>query len=300
VSAATQMGDLPGAGLDAAAGPRRGGAWAAAFRSPAGVIGLVLMVIVVAAALMSLFGLTPYSPSHQNVAASLRAPDGAHWFGTDQFGRDVFSRVASGVANSLRIAIVSVAAASVAGTLLGVLAGYYQGIVDRIVGVITNVLFAFPSLLLALALAATLARSWLTVSLSIAIVYMPIFARVSRAPVLTLRSADYVLASTAIGRRRLSTLFEHILPNIRSILVVQVTLSLSWAILTEASLSFLGFGTPPPAASLGGMVEDAQTLTSVAPWMLLFPGAAIIVAVIGLNLLGDRLRAALDPKTGGR
>ena len=140
------------------------------------------MAIVVALALMSLFGLTPYAPSHQDVAQSLHAPSGAHWFGTDQFGRDIFSRVASGVANSLRIAIVSVAAAAVAGTLLGVLAGYYQGIVDRIVGVITNVLFAFPSLLLALALAATLARSWLTVSLSIAIVYMPIFARVARAP----------------------------------------------------------------------------------------------------------------------
>ena len=300
MSAATQMGGLPGAGLDAAAGPRRGRAWAAAFRTPAGIIGLILMAIVLVLAVMSLLRLTPYSPAHQNVSDSLRAPSGAHWFGTDQFGRDIFSRVASGVANSLRIAIVSVAAAAVAGTLLGVLAGYYQGIADRVVGVITNVLFAFPSLLLALALAATLQRSWVTVSLSIAIVYMPIFARVSRAPVLSLRTADYVQASIAIGRSRLSTLFEHVLPNMSSILVVQVTLSLSWAILTEASLSFLGFGTPPPAASLGGMVYDAQTLTSVAPWMLLFPGAAIIIAVIGLNLLGDSLRTALDPKTGGR
>lgn len=200
----------------------------------------------------------------------------------------------------MRIAIVSVAAAAIAGTVLGVLGGYYQGVVDRIVGVVANVLFAFPSLLLALALAATLKRSWLTVSISIAIVYLPIFARVARGPVLTLRTADYVLASTAIGRSRFSTLFEHVLPNMRGILVVQVTLSLSWAILTEASLSFLGFGTPPPAASLGGMVYDAQTLSSVAPWMLLFPGIALIVAVIGLNLLGDSLRAALDPKTAGR
>ena len=297
MTAATEMSNVPEVTVDA--GHRRR-PWVAAFRTPSGIIGLVLVAVIVVLALMSVFGLTPDNEAQQNVLLSLKGPSAAHWFGTDQFGRDVFSRVASGVANSLRIAIVSVAAAAVAGTLLGVLAGYYQGIVDRIVGVITNVLFAFPSLLLALALAATLARSWLTVSLSIAIVYMPIFARVSRAPVLTLRSADYVLASTAIGRTRLSTLFEHVLPNIRSILVVQVTLSLSWAILTEASLSFLGFGTPPPAASLGGMVEDAQTLTSVAPWMLLFPGAAIIIAVIGLNLLGDRLRAALDPKTGGR
>jgi peptide/nickel transport system permease protein len=296
MSAATQT-NVPDVVVNAA---RRRRAWLGAFRTPSGIIGLVLMLAVIAMALLSLFGLTPYDPAHQNVELSLKPPSPTHWFGTDQFGRDIFSRVASGLANSLRIAIVSVAAAAIVGIVLGVIAGYYQGIIDRIVGVITNVLFAFPSLLLALALAATLQPSWQTVSLSIAIVYMPIFARVARGPVLTLRSADYVLASTAIGRSRLSTLFEHILPNLRSILVVQVTLSLSWAILTEASLSFLGFGTPPPAASLGGMVYDAQTLSSVAPWMLLFPGLALIIAVIGLNLLGDSLRAALDPKTGGR
>lgn len=281
-------------------GARKRRAWLNAFRTPSGIIGVVLMLAVIILALASLFGLTPYDPADQNVVLSLKAPSPTHWFGTDQFGRDVFSRVASGLANSLRIAIVSVSAAAAVGIILGVLAGYYQGVADRTVGVITNVLFAFPSLLLALALAATLERSWLTVSLSIAIVYMPIFARVARGPVLTLRSADYVLASTAIGRSRLSTLFEHILPNLRSILVVQITLSLSWAILTEASLSFLGFGTPPPAASLGGMVYDAQALSSVAPWMLLFPGLALIIAVVGLNLLGDSLRSALDPKIGGR
>ncbi|MGW7682183.1 ABC transporter permease [Kribbella sp. NPDC054772] len=292
-----ELHDVPDVPIDA---PRRTRAWLQAFRTPAGIVGVVLMLLVLVVALVSLFGLTPYDPAHQNVADALKSPGSAHWFGTDQFGRDVFSRVASGLANSLRIAIVSVAAAAIAGTVLGVLGGYYQGLVDRIVGVVTNVLFAFPSLLLALALAATLKRSWVTVSISIAIVYLPIFARVARGPVLTLRTADYVLASTAIGRSRFSTLFEHVLPNMRGLLVVQVTLSLSWAILTEAALSFLGFGTPPPAASLGGMVYDAQTLTSVAPWMLLFPGTALILAVIGLNLLGDSLRAALDPRTGGR
>lgn len=297
MSAATGMSNVPDVALDAT---RRSHAWLAAFRTVPGIAGLVLMVVVVVLAALQVFGLTPYDPAHQNVAQSLNAPSAAHWFGTDQFGRDTFSRVCAGLANSLLIAIVSVAAAAIAGTLLGVLAGFFLGITDRIVGVIANVLFAFPSLLLALALAATLQRSWLTVSLAIAIVYLPIFARVARGPVLTLRTADYVVASTAIGRRRLSTLFAHVLPNMRAILVVQVTLSLSWAILTEAALSFLGFGTPPPAASLGGMVYEAQTLSSVAPWMLLFPGAALICAVIGLNLLGDSLRAALDPKTGGR
>lgn len=274
--------------------------WSTAFRTPAGIIGVVFILVVVVLALLGLLGLTPYNPAEQNVRLLLKPPSAAHWFGTDQFGRDVFSRVASGLANSLRVSIVSVAAAGLVGIVLGVLAGYYQGIIDRIVSVISNVLFAFPSLLLALALAATLQRSWGTVALSIAIVYMPIFARVARGPVLTLRTSDYVMASTALGRSRLSTLLEHVLPNMRGILVVQITLSLSWAILTEASLSFLGFGTPPPAASLGGMVQEAQSLVSVAPWLLFFPGIALIVVVIGLNLIGDRLRAALDPKSGGR
>jgi peptide/nickel transport system permease protein len=207
--------------------------------------------------------------------------------------------VAAGLANSLRIAVLSVGAAGLVGVLLGVLAGYFGGLLDRVAGVVTNVLFAFPSLLLALALAATLERSWVTVSLAIATVYMPIFARVARGPVLSLRTVDYVTASTAIGRSRLSTLFAHVVPNMRGILVVQTTLSLSWAILTEASLSFLGFGTPPPAASLGGMVYDAQTLSTIAPWLLAFPGAALVVFVVGLNLLGDTLRSALDPRSRG-
>lgn len=271
-----------------------------AFRAPAGLVGLVLAVLVLVLAVAGLLGLTPSDPSRQDVAQALLGPSGSHWFGTDQFGRDVFSRVASGLANSLRIAVVSVGVSGLVGILLGVLAGYYGGVVDRVVGVLTNVLFAFPSLLLALALAATLERSWLTVSIAIATVYLPIFARVARGPVLRLRAVEYVTASTAIGRSRFSTLFAHVVPNMWGILVVQVTLSLSWSILTEAALSFLGFGTPPPAASLGGMVYDAQTISAVAWWMLAFPGLAIVLFVVGLNLVGDALRSALDPRRGGR
>lgn len=278
---------------------RASGRWVEAFRTPSGVIGLVLMALVAVLALLAAFGVGQ-DPAAQDVSEALQGPSGDHWLGTDQFGRDIFARVCAGLANSLRVAVVSVTVAAIGGVLLGILAGYYQGVLDRVVGVITNVLFAFPSLLLALALAATLRRSWLTVAIAIAVVYLPIFARVARGPVLTLRHAEYVLASTAVGRSRLSTLFEHVLPNILGILVVQVTLSLSWAILTEAALSFLGFGTPPPAASLGGMVYAAQALTSVAPWMLYAPGAALILAVVGLNLLGDGLRDALDPRGGNR
>ena len=293
MSAAAEMHEVPEVPTT-----RASSRWRDAFRTPGGIVGLVLMALVAALAVLAALGVGQ-DPAAQDVPEALQGPSGSHWFGTDQFGRDVFARVCAGLANSMRIAIVSVAAAALGGVLLGILAGYFQGILDRVVGVITNVLFAFPSLLLALALAATLRRSWLTVAIAIAVVYLPIFARVARGPVLTLRNADYVLAATALGRSRLSILFAHVLPNILGILVVQVTLSLSWAILTEAALSFLGFGTPPPAASLGGMVYAAQSLTSVAPWMLFAPGAALILAVVGLNLLGDGLRAALDPR-GGR
>ncbi|GGL36075.1 ABC transporter permease [Phycicoccus endophyticus] len=288
-------------GLEAPAEPTgRTRAWRSAFLTPAGVTGVALMTVVLVLAALSALGLLPHDPAAQDVGRSLLGPSGDAWFGTDQFGRDVFSRVASGLANSLRVAAVSVAVSAAVGITLGVLAGYLQGVVDRLVGVVTNVLFAFPSLLLALALAATLSRSWVTVSVAIAVVYVPIFARVARGPVLSLRTADYVLAAQAVGRSRLSTLVEHVVPNMAGILVVQTTLSLSWAILTEASLSFLGFGTPPPAASLGGMVYDAQALTSVAPWLLVFPGVGLVVAVIGLNLIGDALRSVLDPRAGGR
>lgn len=275
-------------------------AWLRAFKTPNGIIGVVLLAIILLMGIMAVVGLTPYDPATQNVSQLLSAPSASHWLGTDQFGRDVFSRVASGLANSILIAIVSVAFAFIVGSFFGIVAGFYGGITDRIVGVVTNVLFAFPSLLLALALAATLQRSWVTVAIAIAVVYIPIFIRVSRGPVLSLRNSEYVLAAQAVGRSRLSTIFAHIVPNIRSILVVQITLSLSWAILTEAALSFLGFGTPPPAASLGGMVYQAQTLVSVAPWTLIFPGVALIFAVIGLNLLGDSLRVALEPAGKGK
>ena len=270
-------------------------AWRAAFLTPAGIAGLLLVLLVLVLSALAVLGLTP-SARDQDVGRSLLGPSGTSWFGTDQFGRDVFARVASGLANSLRVAVVSVLASGLVGVTLGVVAGYYGGLADRLVGILTNVLFAFPSLLLALALAATLERSWVTVSIAIAVVYVPIFARVARAPVLGLRSADYVVAATAIGRSRLSTLVEHVVPNMAGLLVVQTTLSLSWAILTEASLSFLGFGTPPPAPSLGGMVYEAQTLAVVAPWMLAFPGLALVLAVVGLNLVGDSLRSWLDPR----
>lgn len=264
-------------------------------RSPSGATGAILLALLFVLAIASLLGLLPFDPATQDRTARLQGPGAEHWFGTDQFGRDVFSRVASGIANSALVAIVAVSVATVVGTIAGIVAGFLRGVTDVAIGGVTNVLFAFPPLLLALTLASVFERNWFTVAIAIAVVYTPIFVRVSRGPVLSLREVDYVSAARTTGMHATSIMVRHILPNITGILIVQITLSLSWAVLTEASLSFLGLGTPPPAASLGSMIFDARTLVSVAPWTLFAPGIVLILLVIGLNLLGDGLRDALDP-----
>ncbi len=278
---------------------RPAGRWRALLRSPAGVVGTVLIAVLVLLSLVSLLGLLPYDPIAQDAPARLRGPSGQHWFGTDQFGRDVFSRVAAGVANSALVAVVAVLFAGVVGTAAGVVAGFVRGIPDIAIGAVTNVLFAFPPLLLALSLASVFTRTWFTVAVAIAVVYVPIFVRVTRGPVLSLREVEFVRAATTTGQSRTAVMLQHVLPNISAIVIVQVTLSLSWAVLTEASLSFLGLGTPPPAPSLGSMVYDARTLLQVAPWTMLAPGLVLVVLVVGLNLLGDGLRDAFDPRSRG-
>jgi peptide/nickel transport system permease protein len=279
--------------------PGRRGLPRRTFASRSGVIGAVLVGLVVLAALVAQLGLLPYDPLAQAPAERLAGPSGAHWFGTDQFGRDVFARSAAGAAASLLIAVVAVAIAGIVGTAAGVAAGFFRGWSDRSVLGVTNVLFAFPPLLLALALASAFTRTWLTVAIAIAVVYTPIFVRVARGPVLSLRETDFVRATTVLGFSPLRTLTRHVLPNIAPIVIVQVTLSLSWAVLTEASLSFLGLGTPPPAPSLGAMVLEARVLVNVAWWTMAAPGVVIVALVVGLNLLGDGLRDALDPRNGG-
>lgn len=269
-------------------------------RSRSGLVGLILVVAVLLVSLASGFGLMPFDPLIQDPAVRLQGPSGVHWFGTDQFGRDVFSRVAAGVANSALIAVTAVAFATVVGTLAGVVAGFYRGASDVAISGVTNVLFAFPPLLLALALASVFERTWFTIAIAISIVYVPIFIRVTRGPVLSLREIEYVKAATSTGQGRAAIMFRHVIPNITSIIIVQVTLSLSWAVLTEASLSFLGLGAPPPAPSLGSMIYEARTLVYVAPWTMIAPGIVVVLVVVGLNLLGDGLRDALDPRNRGR
>lgn len=275
---------------------KRGHRIRALLRSRSGLVGLIIVVVLTILSLMSFLGLTPHDPIAQNPPSRLLSPSGEHWFGTDQFGRDIFSRVAAGVANSALIAVVAVAFAMVVGTLGGLVAGFYRGFSDGAIGAITNVLFAFPPLLLALSLASVFTRNWFTIAVAIAIVYVPIFIRVVRGPVLTLREIEYVKAATSTGQRRIAIMLRHVLPNITSIIIVQVTLSLSWAVLTEASLSFLGLGAPPPAPSLGSMIFEARTLVTVAPWTMLAPGVVVVLLVVGLNLLGDGLRDVFDPR----
>jgi len=288
--------DVASASMLAAPVPSRVPLWRRLLRSRSGLIGLVLTSVVILAAVMATLHLTPFDPVSQRPIDRLQGPSPTYLFGTDQFGRDILSRVAAGAATSLLVALVAVLLAAAVGTAAGVAAGYFGSPVSPPVLGVANVLFAFPPLLLALALASALTRNWFTVAVAIAIVYVPIFIRVSRGPVLALREADFIKASRVLGFSTGRILFRHVLPNISPVIIVQVTLAMSWAVLTEAALSFVGMGTPPPSPALGSMVLDAKSMVATYWWTMAAPGAMIIVFVVGLNLLGDGLRDALDPR----
>jgi peptide/nickel transport system permease protein len=274
---------------------RRAGWFRRLLQSPSGRVGLVCTAVVLLAALAAALNLLPYDPLAQHPLDQLQSPSHTYWFGTDQFGRDIFSRCLEGAKASLRVAVVAVALAGIVGTVAGIAAGFFGGLLDAVVMRLADVLFAFPAILLALAIVAALGSGWFNTAIAIAIVYVPIFARVARGPVLALRDADFVRAGRVLGFSTPRLLFRHVLPNVAAPVIVQVTLALSWAILTEASLSFLGLGTQPPEASLGLMVSDSRLLAAEYWWTLAAPAAVITLAVIGLNLLGDGLRDALDP-----
>lgn len=269
------------------------------WRDPGGRIGIVLVLLMIVLAVIGLTGLLPHGPIDQAPKDRLQGPSGRYWFGTDQFGRDIAARTFAGIFTSLRVSVVSVLAAAVIGSLLGVLAGFLGGWVDQVIGRLIDILFAFPAILLALALVSALGSGWTNTAIAITVVYAPIFARVARGPTLSVAGSEYVKAGRVLGIPTRRLLLRHVLPNVAAPIVVQVTLALSWAILTESALSFLGLGTQAPDASLGLMVSDARNLVSTAWWTLVFPAAAIVLLVIGLNLLGDGLRSALDPRQTG-
>jgi peptide/nickel transport system permease protein len=264
-------------------------------RNPVTVVSAVVLGIVVFVAVAANW-IAPFGVNDVDVPNALQPPSGHHWFGTDELGRDVLSRVLVATQASMRVAVASVAFAVVVGVTVGIIAGYRGGWVDTVAMRVVDVMFAFPVLLLALAVVAILGPGTTTTILAIGIVYTPIFARVARASTLGVRVEPYVQLSRAMGTGSLYILGRHILPNIAGPLIVQTSLSLAFAILSEAALSFLGLGIQPPQPSLGRMIFDSQGFVTMAWWMAVFPGAAIFVIVLAFNLAGDGLRDVLDPK----
>jgi peptide/nickel transport system permease protein len=269
--------------------------WRLLLRNPVTVVSAVVLAVIVFVAVAANW-ITPFGVNDVDVPNALRPPSGEHWFGTDELGRDVLSRVLVATQASMRVAVISVAFAVVVGVTVGVVAGYRGGWVDTVFMRIVDVMFAFPVLLLALAIVAILGPGTTTTILAIGIVYTPIFARVARASTLSVRVEPFVQMSRAMGTGNLYILGRHIVPNIAGPLVVQTSLSLAFAILSEAALSFLGLGIQPPQPSLGRMIFDSQGFVTMAWWMAVFPGAAIFVIVLAFNLVGDGLRDVLDPK----
>jgi peptide/nickel transport system permease protein len=266
----------------------------------AGLVGLVLVAAFVVVGLMGALGWTPYPPIEQHPRDRLQAPSHTYVMGTDLFGRDVASRVMEGAANSLRVAVFSVALSASLGTLLGTVSGFFAGITDQFIMRVMDVFFAFPEILLALLIVSILGPGINTTILAIAIVYTPIFARVARGPVLSVKAMEYVTAARCLGMQEWRILYRHVLPNTLAPLIVQVSLALSWSLLTEAGLSFLGLGTQPPNASWGVMLSESRSIAEIAPWLMVFPGIAIVLGVLGFNLLGDGLRDVLDPRLRGQ
>jgi peptide/nickel transport system permease protein len=263
-------------------------------RRKGAVLGLVVLALFIAAAVLAPL-IAPYDPNAQTWTAVRRAPSAAHWFGTDDVGRDVLTRVIYGARASLMAGLVSVGIAIAIGVPLGIVSGYLGGFIDALLGRITDAMLAIPFLILAIALAAFLGPSLRNAMIAIGITTTPILLRLTRGQVMAVKVEDYVEAARAIGNPRWRIAIFHILPNILPALLVQATLSIAAAIIAEAALSFLGLGQQPPAPSWGSMLNSAQRFLVNAPWMAVWPGLAIFLTVLSLNLLGDGLRDALDP-----
>jgi len=264
-------------------------------RYPIGFLGAAIVILVIALAISADF-ITPYDPVWQ-IDERLTPPNGDYILGLDEFGRDVYSRIIYGARVSLYAGIVSVILIALpVGSMLGVLAGYFRGWLDTLLSRVVDIMFAFPSLLLAITIVGVLGPSLTNSMIAIGIVYAPTFARIARGSTLGVANLDYILASRTVGARSVRIIVRHVLPNIAAPLIVQTTLALSTAILIEATLSFLGLGTQPPMPSWGTMLGTGRRYMELAPWVAIYPGVAIMIAVLGFNLAGDGLRDALDPR----
>ncbi|MDG4766747.1 ABC transporter permease [Solwaraspora sp. WMMD406] len=256
------------------------------------------LVVLAGLAVVAAFGamLAPYDPNAVDVPGRLAAPSPDHLFGTDNLGRDVFSRVLVGARVSLRVGFVAVGISLTAGLVIGLVAGFYSGPADSLLMRTMDVLFAFPAILLAIAVLAILGPGITNAMIAIGIVYTPIFARIVRAATTVVATETYVRAARAIGASDLRILLRHVLPNITAPVIVQTSLSLAFAILAEAALSFLGLGVQRPDPAWGRMLAEGREFVSQAPWMGIFPGLAVFCTVLAFNVVGDALRDALDPR----
>jgi len=264
-------------------------------RHRSGMIGATIILVLI---ILAIFGpsLAPYPPNEMDFVDPFSPPTLEHPFGTDDFGRDILSRIMVGARVSIVVGLVAVSLATTVGTVLGMLAGYGNRILDEIIMRSMDVLQAFPTILLALAVMAIRGKGVNNAMLAIGIVYIPIFARIARSSVLTVKNDEFVTAARALGAGDFHILLRHIFPNILAPIIVEISLSLSFAILAEAALSFFGLGTQPPDPSWGRMLSEGRDFFKQSIWLGVFPGLAIMISVMGFNFLGDGLRDALDPR----
>jgi peptide/nickel transport system permease protein len=258
----------------------------------AGLLGVTLIIILAVLAPL----ISPFDVAKMHPKAKLAAPSFVYLFGTDHFGRDVFSRIIHGARVSLVVGIVSVSISAGFGYIFGMIAGFFEGKTESVILMIMDVIFAFPSILLALFIVSALGTSIVNTMIAIGIVNIPVFTRTVRASVKSVKSMDYIKNARSVGLKPAVILFKHITPNVLAPFTVQATLALSGAVLTEASMSFLGLGIQPPNPSWGSMLSDARKYMEIAPWLVIFPALFIILTILSFNVLGDALRDVLDPK----
>ena len=281
--------------LGAARQTRRPSVWRTISRQKLAVTGALLVLLFAVIALVGPV-IAPFGPTQQFSADRLKPPGGAFLLGTDEFGRDILSRLLWGAQISFQVGAIAVGLAGVIGIVIGLIAGYTGGWVDNLLTLLMDVIFAFPAILLAIAIISLLGNDLTNAMIAIAIVYMPTFMRVVRGAVLSVRHTAYLEAAISVGTPTLRILARHVFPNITAPLIVHASLIFAFAILAEASLAFLGLGNKPPSPSWGSMVSSSYGFLQLAPWAAIFPGTAIALTVLGFNLLGDGIRDALDPR----
>lgn len=274
----------------------RAGFWSTLFSSRMTVVCLCVIGIFAAIAAFAPW-FAPYDPLKQNFLAMSKGPSAAHWFGTDRYGRDILSRTIYGARPSLALGVMAPVLAGIVGTVVGMLAGYFGGWIDRIVSRLCDVLMAFPSLLIGIMISAALGPGFTNLIVAIAFAFLPRFVRVARASTMSITAEPYIDAAVASGQSWMRILWKQILPNISGPLVVVATLWVATAIRIEASLSFLGLGTQPPAASWGNIIRDGLTEMLVSPWSVITAGFAVTLCVLAFNIVGDAVRDVLDPES---